>query len=97
MPKIVSASPVATWLADRLSVSTAKIIAAAAPHAAATTTASHGLPVMSTVAKAAIAPISIMPSTPRLSTPLFSVTSSPKPAKRIGVEAPTTVMMTAMR
>ena len=36
-------------------------------------------------AKPAMAPHSIMPSTPRLSTPLFSTTSSPVAASRIGV------------
>src|SRR5574343_145576 len=35
----------------------------------------------------AMAPISIMPSTPRLMTPLRSTTSSPRPAKISGVAA----------
>src|SRR3990170_8440222 len=39
------------------------------------------------VAKAAMAPTIIMPSTPRLRTPAFSTTSSPTAAKTSGVAA----------
>ena len=38
-------------------------------------------------AKPVTAPISIIPSTPRLRTPDFSTTSSPSAASRIGVDA----------
>ena len=48
-------------------------------------------------AKPVTAPISIMPSTPRLRTPLFSTTSSPVAASRIGVVTPMTVTRASMR
>src|SRR5262245_62947319 len=45
------------------------------------------LPVVTAVAKPTMAPTSIMPSTPRLRTPDFSVTSSPVAARSSGVDA----------
>src|SRR5579863_9188809 len=48
------------------------------------------------MAKPTIAPTSIMPSTPKLSTPDFSVTSSPSAANSIGVEARTVVRRMAV-
>ena len=45
-------------------------------------------------AKPVTAPISIIPSTPRLRTPDFSTTSSPSAARSSGVAAPTTVITT---
>src|ERR1700722_4292344 len=48
-------------------------------------------------AKPVTAPISIMPSMPRLSTPLFSTTNSPVAARRIGVVTPTTGMRASMK
>ena len=50
-------------------------------------TPSRLIPVVLAVAKPATAPISISPSMPKLITPAFSVTNSPKAAKRIGVAA----------
>ncbi len=47
-------------------------------------------------AKAVTAPISIMPSTPRLSTPDFSATSSPRAARSSGVAAPMMVIRMEM-
>ena len=69
MPKMVSARPVATWLASSVRVSTAKISASAAPARAAATRPSVWLPVTRVTAKPVTAPASIMPSTPRFSTP----------------------------
>src|SRR5215468_4658064 len=60
----------------------------------ATTAASSAqaiLPVASSAAKAANAPITIMPSTPRLSTPARSATSSPVAASTSGVAAISTL------
>ena len=45
-------------------------------------------------AKPVTAPISIIPSTPRFSTPDFSTTSSPSAARSSGVDAATTVIAT---
>ena len=80
MPKIVSASPVATWLATSERVSTAKISESAIAAAAPATMPIAELPVIVAVAKAVTAPVIIIPSTPRLRTPDFSVTSSPSAA-----------------
>ncbi len=66
----------------------AAIIAATMPTSAT--------PVTEVTAKPVTAPISIMPSTPRLRTPLFSTTSSPSAARSSGVAAPTMVMKTEM-
>ena len=102
MPKIVSASPVATWFEPSVSTRTAKSIEEAAPATAAQQTANQGAraprlsPNVSATAKPVTAPTSIMPSTPRLSTPLFSTTSSPVAASRIGVVTPTTVTSASM-
>ena len=59
------------------------------PASIATARPSHGLPVDTTVEKPATAPISIMPSTPRLSTPARSAKISPMVAKRSTVPAAT--------
>ena len=75
---------------------------AAAPASAALSTPNQGAksprsgPKTNVAAKPVTAPISIMPSTPRLSTPLFSTTSSPVAASRIGVVTPTTVTKAEM-
>ena len=47
----------------------------------------RGLPVDTAVMKPQIAPMIIMPSTPRFSTPDFSTTSSPKAASKAGWSA----------
>ena len=88
---MVSASPVATWLAASVRVSTPKMKAMAMPASAPTRTPSTPEPVETATAKAEIAPRIIMPSTPRLRTPDFSTTSSPRAAKSSGVAAPITV------
>src|SRR5262247_3791206 len=57
------------------------------PAATAASSAQAILPVASSAAKAANAPVTIMPSTPRLSTPARSATSSPVAASTSGVAA----------
>jgi hypothetical protein len=69
----------------------------AAPAAIPATTPNQRFPVVTAVAKPAIAPTSIIPSTPRLSTPDFSVTSSPNAANTIGVPAAIAAARMAMR
>jgi hypothetical protein len=49
------------------------------------------LPVLTPMAKAAIAPIIIIPSIPRFNTPDFSTTISPTAANTSGVDAVTIV------
>ena len=93
---MVSASPVATWFELSSKTRTAKSMEESAPPAAAPRMPSHGLKVETVTPKPQMAPISIMPSTPRLSTPAFSTTSSPSAASRIGVVRPTIVTMAAM-
>src|SRR5690606_3061344 len=58
-----------------------------APTRTAANNPSHAEPVICAMAKPDTAPISIMPSTPRLSTPERSTTSSPMAAIRSGVAA----------
>src|SRR5262245_23535443 len=84
---MVSARPDATWLARSVSASTPNSAAITAPLAMAATKASVTLLVAMTVEKPAMAPTIIMPSTPRLSTPERSATSSPVAAMRSGVAA----------
>src|SRR5580658_1581529 len=55
------------------------------------------LPLRTAAAKPQDAPITIMPSTPRLSTPARSTTSSPSAAMRSGVDAVMTVSRIASR
>src|SRR5690242_9820216 len=86
-PNNDSASPVATWLARNVSATTAKMIDRIAAASAPAATPSHGDCVCAATMKDAIAPTSIMPSTPRLSTPDFSTTSSPSAANTSGVPA----------
>ena len=52
-------------------------------------TPSQGLPLSWVTAKAATAPMAIMPSAPRLSTPAFSFTSRPSATMISGVPATT--------
>src|SRR5690606_654914 len=94
-PSSVSASPVATWLVTSVSVRKANSSENAAPTAMAANTPSHGEPVVCATAKPVTAPMIIMPSTPRLSTPERSTTSSPMAAIRSGVAAVAMVMKTA--
>src|ERR1700704_5846712 len=94
-PRIVSASPEATWLTARPSVISAKIsdsrVPAAIPQMAPTVVdpVSHAPP------NPHAAPTIIMPSRPRLRTPDRSVTSSPVAAINSGVDAASTERMMA--
>ena len=79
------------------SASVLAVIQQAAPISTAQIKTNHSGPPMLMAAQAPhAAPISIMPSTPRFSTPDFSTTNSPIPASRIGVANPTTVMIAGM-
>ncbi len=68
---------------DRKAWTTAK----APPANIADATPNHGLAVAAVVIKPATAPTSIMPSTPKLSTPARSANNSPKAAYKSGVPA----------
>src|SRR5690348_4504486 len=81
------ARPDATWLARSVSANTPNRAAITAPLAMAAASASIALLVAMMVEKPAIAPTIIMPSTPKLSTPERSTTSSPVAAMRSGVAA----------
>src|SRR5690606_14754856 len=91
-PSSVSASPVATWLVTSVSVRKANSSENAAPTTMDANTPIHGGPVDCATAKPVTAPMIIMPSTPRLSTPERSTTSSPIAAIRSGVAAVAMVM-----
>ena len=86
-PNKDSANPVATWLAISDSASTAKTTDNAAAPIIPASTPSHGWPVFAATMNETTAPASIIPSTPRLSTPDFSTTSSPSAANTSGVPA----------
>jgi len=90
---IVSPSPVATWLVIRVIVKNEKIKLINIPARAPNKMPIYGLPKINTDPRAATAPHNIIPSTPRFKTPLFSVTSSPRPAKRIGIDVRRIVMI----
>ncbi len=88
--KIVSARPETIWFARRVTTRNARISAQPAPATAAAATAIGSAspaepPTCWTHRKPITAPISIIPSTPRLSTPERSASSSPSAAKRSGV------------
>src|SRR4029434_4601552 len=92
---MVSARPVATWLTASPNVISAKISDISTP-----ATMPHSAPMMTepesqAAPKPQAAPTIIMPSTPRLSTPERSVTSSPVAASSSGVEAASTARMMA--
>src|SRR3954453_44550 len=87
MPRIVSASPVATWLTARPSVISAKTSASSVPAMIPQMAPIVIEPVYRAPPKPQAAPTIIMPSTPRLSTPERSVTSSPAAAISSGVDA----------
>src|SRR5579875_2034853 len=88
---MVSASPVATWLAAKPRVMRANAAASATPAPIPATAPTSELPERMAAAKPQEAPMIIMPSTPRLSTPERSTTSSPTAASSSGVEAVITV------
>src|SRR5579859_2219404 len=95
MPRMVKASPVATWLTARPSVINAKINDINTPATIPKIAPTMIEPVSHAPPKPQAAPTIIMPSTPRLSTPERSVTSSPVAASNSGVEAASTDRMMA--
>src|ERR1700738_4457031 len=95
MPRIVSASPVATWLTARPSVIIAKISDSKVPATMPQRARRVCEPVSQAPPNPQAAPTIIMPSTPRLSTPARSVTSSPVAAISKGVDAASTERMMA--
>jgi hypothetical protein len=86
-PNKVKASPDATWFARKNCVKIAKINESAAPPKIEAKTPRVGLPVSTDTAKPQIAPVIIIPSTPKFNTPARSTTNSPIAANMIGVEA----------
>src|SRR3954470_3971945 len=94
-PKMVSARPVATWLTARPSAISAKTSDSAAPAKMPQIAPMMTEPVTSAPPNPQAAPMIIMPSTPRLSTPARSATSSPVAAINSGVEAARTDRMMA--
>jgi hypothetical protein len=82
-------------LATKVMVRSANNSASPMPAAMAASTPSSGEPVTNAAPKPHTAPITIMPSTPRLSTPERSETSSPRAASNSGVAAVMMVRMTA--
>src|SRR6202795_3343850 len=95
MPKIVSARPVATWLTARPSVIIAKIRESRVPATMPQIAPRMVEPVSQAPPNPQAAPTIIIPSTPRLSTPARSVTSSPVAAINSGVDAASTERMIA--
>src|SRR3978361_734638 len=95
MPRMVSASPVATWLTARPSVIKANTSDSKVPAAIPQSAPMMVEPETYAPPKPQAAPTIIMPSTPRLSTPARSVTSSPVAAISNGVDAASTARMIA--
>src|SRR5467141_3581215 len=95
MPRIVSARPVATWLTARPSVISAKTRDSNVPATMPQSAPMMVEPVSQAPPNPQAAPTIIMPSTPRLSTPARSVTSSPVAAISNGVDAASTARMIA--
>src|SRR4051812_40282449 len=94
-PRMVSASPVATWLTASPSAISAKINDISVPATIPNSAPMKIEPVNHAPPKPQAAPTIIIPSTPRLSTPERSVTSSPVAAIRSGVDAASTARMMA--
>src|SRR3954470_20416397 len=94
-PRMVSANPVATWLTASPSAISAKISDISVPAIIPKSAPTKIEPVSHAPPKPQAAPTIIMPSTPRLSTPERSVTSSPLAAIRSGVDAASTARMMA--
>ncbi len=80
-PRKVSASPLTTWSAWSVITMKAWIWLMRPANNMAASTPIHGLPVAMVTLKPVIAPISIMPSTPRFKTPERSEKISPSVAK----------------
>src|SRR6476660_8629658 len=97
VPSRVRARPLTTWLARSPTVTTAWREAIAAPARIAPRIPTQALPLQIVKATPASAPISIIPSTPRLRTPERSLSSSPRQAKRIAVPAGIAAARTATR
>src|SRR5579859_922709 len=95
MPRIVSARPLATWFTARPSVIAAKISDSKVPATIPQMAPIMVDPVSQAPPNPHAAPTIIIPSTPRLSTPERSVTSSPVAAINSGVEAASTDRMIA--
>lgn len=95
IPRMVSAKPVATWLTASPSAISAKISDISIPATMPKSAPMKIEPVSHAPPKPQAAPTIIMPSTPRLSTPERSVTSSPLAAIRSGVDAASTARMMA--
>src|SRR6202171_4573230 len=95
MPRIVSARPVATWLTARPSVIIAKTSDSNVPASIPQSAPIMIEPLSQAPPKPQAAPTIIIPSTPRLSTPARSVTSSPVAAINSGVDAASTDRMIA--
>ena len=86
VPKIVNASPVATWFVASINVKNPNIKDVNKPDKAPVKIAKYGFPVVITVIEAMTAPINIIPSTPKFKIPLFSTTNSPVAAYKIGID-----------
>ena len=86
IPKIVNASPVATWFVRSDCVSTPKIIEIIRPESIEPITAKNKLSVITINANPEIAPMIIIPSTPRFKTPDLSVINSPDAASINGTD-----------
>src|SRR4030081_2718427 len=95
MPRRGSGGPGATWLPARPSVIIAKIRDSRVPATIPNSAPMMVEPVSQAPPNPQAAPTIIMPSTPRLSTPARSVTSSPIAAINSGVDAASTERMIA--
>src|SRR6202043_2561222 len=95
MPRMVSASPVATWLTASPSVIIAKISDSSVPAIMPQIEPMMIEPESQAPPNPQAAPTIIMPSTPRLRTPERSATNSPVAAINSGVDAASTERMIA--
>ena len=96
-PNSVSASPVATWLVTSVWVRKPNTSDVATPAPSPATMPTAADPEVYAAAKPHTAPITIIPSTPRLSTPERSTTNSPMAASSRGVAAVMIVSRTASK
>src|SRR4051812_1463184 len=96
-PKIVSARPETTWFARSPTQRSAWMAAIAVPAASAAPDPNQALPDQIQPAAPERAPINMIPSMPRLSTPARSVINSPRQANRMAVPAATAAARTETR
>ncbi len=89
LPKITSAKPETIWLARMVTLRKACTNASSAAAPIPPNIPAVTLEVAWATRNADTAPINIIPSTPRLTTPTRSVSSSPSPASTSGVPAAT--------